>query len=154
MVKVSDSYQEYELACHQARKRNNQLLKQFATWLKTKQLTQKTIDNHQNNVDCYINEFLLYEYPITEPEEGTTSVDMYFGYWFIKKVQWASGSSIKSSAASLKKFYSFLHQQGLISSEDLADLKETIKESMPEWLATLDRYDDPSIDDMREVWGY
>ena len=25
---------------------------------------------------------------------------------------------------------------------------------MPEWLATLDRYDDPSIDDMREVWGY
>ncbi len=154
MVKVSDSYQEYELACHQARERNNQLLKQFATWLKAKQLTQKTIDNHITNVDFYINEFLLYEYPITEPQEGITSIDMYFGYWFIKKVQWASASSIKSSAASLKKFYSFLHKQGLISSEDLADLKETIKESMPEWLATLNRYDDPSIEDMKEVWGY
>ena len=40
---MSDSYQEYEQACEQARDRNNQLLKQFASWLKAKQLTQKTI---------------------------------------------------------------------------------------------------------------
>ncbi len=78
---------------------------------------------------------------------------MYFGYWFIKKGMWASASSLKSNAASLKKFYSFLLEQGLITAEDLADLKETIKENMSEWQATLRRYDDPDIEDMEEVWG-
>jgi site-specific recombinase XerD len=151
---MSDSYQEYELACQQEKERNSQLLEQFATWLKAKQLTQKTIDNHLTNVDFYINEFLLYESPITEAEEGITMLDMYFGYWFIKKAMWASASSMKSNAASLKKFYSFLHEQGLISKEALTDLKETIKENMSEWLATLSRYDDPDIEDMEEVWRY
>lgn len=151
---MSDSYQEYELACQQERERNSQLLEKFATWLKAKQLTQKTINNHLTNVDFYINEFLLYEDPITEASEGITSVDMYFGYWFIKKAMWASASSLKSNAASLKKFYGFLHEQGLISAEDWADLKETIKDNMSEWQATLRRYDDPDIEDMREVWGY
>ena len=151
---MSDSYQEYELACQQERERNSQLLEQFATWLKAKQLTQKTINNHLTNIDFYINEFLLYEDPITEASEGIASVDMYFGYWFIKKAIWASASSIKSNAASLKKFYSFLLEQGLISAEDWADLKETIKDNMSEWQATLSRYDDPDIEDMEEVWGY
>jgi len=151
---MSDSYQEYELACQKERERNSQLLEQFASWLEAKQLTQKTIDNHLTNVDFYINEFLLYEEPITGAPEGITSVDMYFGYWFIKKAIWASASSIKSNAASLKKFYSFLLEQSLISTEDWTDLKETIKENMSEWQATLSRYDDPDIEDMGEVWGY
>ena len=66
---------------------------------------------------------------------------------------WASASSIKSNPASLKKFYTFLHERGLVDKDDLDYLKESIKEEMPEWLATLERYDDPSIDDMGEVWG-
>ncbi|MEM7757122.1 MAG: recombinase, partial [Cyanobacteria bacterium P01_A01_bin.40] len=60
---------------------------------------------------------------------------------------------IKSNAASLKKFYTFLHQKGLIDSSELNQLKETIKEEMPEWIATMERYEDPSIQDMGEVWG-
>ena len=78
---------------------------------------------------------------------------MFLGYWFIKKAMWASKSSIKANAASLKKFYTFLLEKGLIEKDDLQELKETIKYQMSEWLATLDRYDDPSIDDMGEVWG-
>ena len=41
-----------------------------------------------------------------------------------------------------------------MSQDDLDSLKETIKEEMPEWLAILARYDDPSISDMEEVWGF
>ena len=59
----------------------------------------------------------------------------------------------KRNAASLKKFYAFLADKNLVDKEDLDDLKETIKEEMPEWLATLKRYDDPSIEDMEDVWG-
>jgi hypothetical protein len=40
-----------------------------------------------------------------------------------------------------------------VDKEDLDSLKKTIKEEMPEWLATVGRYDDPSITDMEEIWG-
>jgi len=54
----------------------------------------------------------------------------------------------------LKKFYKFMLDTKQISAEDFNDLKTTIKEEMPEWIATVKRYDDPSIDDMEEVWGF
>jgi len=38
--------------------------------------------------------------------------------------------------------------------EDLDDLKTEIKEEMPEYPATLARYDDPDIDDSAEIWGF
>lgn len=66
---------------------------------------------------------------------------------------WSSPAQIRSNAASIKKFYTFLHQKGLIDSDQLNQLKETIKEEMPEWIATIKRYEDPSIQDMGEVWG-
>ena len=71
---------------------------------------------------------------------------MFLGYWFIKKAMWASPASIKSNATSLKKFYTFMEEKKLIAIEDLNNLKRTIKEHMPEWLESLERYDDPSID--------
>jgi DNA phosphorothioation-dependent restriction protein DptG len=72
---------------------------------------------------------------------------MFLGYWFIKKAMWASQSSIKSNATSLTKFYTFMHEKRLIDQEELINLKQTIKKDMPEWLATLRRYDDQSNDD-------
>lgn len=117
-------------------------------WLKSSGLSEKTINNHLSNIDFYVNEYLLYE-DATKAKDGVDDVDMFLGYWFIKKAMWASQSSIKGNATSLKKFYTFMHEKGLIDKEDLIDLKQTIKENMPEWLATLGRYDDPSIED---VW--
>jgi len=38
-----------------------------------------------------------------------------------------------------------MYEKGLIDKDDLADLKETIKEGMPEWLETLAHYDDPDV---------
>jgi hypothetical protein len=45
-----------------------------------------------------------------------------------------------------KKFYTFIYEKGLIDKKDLIDFKQTIKENMPEWLATLRRFDDQSIE--------
>ena len=77
---------------------------------------------------------------------------MFLGYWFIRKAMWASQSSIKENASSLKKFYQCMLEKGFIEQQDLDELKLTIKEEMPEWLATVRRYDDPDIEDMEEVW--
>ncbi len=36
--------------------------------------------------------------------------------------------------------------------EELDELKGDIKEGMPDWLATMARYDDPDLD-IEDVWG-
>ena len=147
-----DDYEQYEIECNRIRASNEKLLDDFETWLRKSNLADKTIGKHIDNIDFYINEYLLYEDAV-EPQDGVHSVSMFLGYWFIRKAMWASKASIKSNAASLKKFYAFLGERGLVSQDDLAALNETIKEEMPDWLATLTRYDDSSITDMAEVWG-
>jgi hypothetical protein len=76
------------------------------------------------------------------------------GYWFIKKALWANKSTIKENAASLKKFYQYLLEDGKVPEKAFSAMKEFIKEDMPEWLATVDRYDDPDIEDRQEVWRF
>lgn len=141
---MSDDYERYEEECQRIRASNKELLDDFANWLRESNLAAKTIKKHKYNIDFYINEYLLYE-DATDPEDGVSYVSMFLGYWFIKKAMWASAASIKNNAVSLKKFYTFLHERGLVDKGDLDSLKEIIKEKMPEWLATLERYDDPSI---------
>jgi site-specific recombinase XerD len=146
-------YEKYEADCKKIREANKVLLDEFGNSLRASGLSEKTINNHLSNIDFYINEFLLYEDAI-EAKDGADQVSMFLGYWFIRKAMWSSQSSIKNNAASLKKFYTFLAAKGAIDKEELAALKEIIKEGMPEWLATMRRYDDPSIEEMEDVWGF
>ena len=143
-----DDYEKYEDDCKTIREANKVLLSDFEEWLKSSGLSKKTIDSHLSNIDFYVNEYLLYE-DAAEAKDGIGAIGMFLGYWFIKKAMWASQSSIKGNATSLNKFYAFMYEKGLIDKEDLVDLKDTIKKGMPEWLATLERYDDPSVED---VW--
>ena len=147
-----DSYEQYEKECERIREENEKLLDDFAQWLAEKNLAQKTINKHVSNVDFYINEFLLYEDAI-EAADGAGEIGYFLGYWFIKKALWANKSHIKSNATSLKKFYQFMLEKGEIAKDDYEELKETIKLDMEEWLATMDRFVNPDIDDMEEVWG-
>jgi len=147
-----DEYHQYEEACRRIREENAKLLIDFGDWLKRKGLSEKTRCQHVANIDLYVNEFLLYE-DATEAVEGPCHVGMFLGYWFIKKAMWSSESSIRSNAASLKKFYEFMHERGLVSEEALKEMREQIKEELPEWLATMRRYSDPSITDAENIWG-
>ncbi|MDO9535247.1 MAG: recombinase [Bacillota bacterium] len=148
-----DSYEQYEQDCERIRKDNETLLVEFEKWLTEKDLTQKTIDKHVYNVEFYINKFLLYEEAI-DAADGSGEIGYFLGYWFIKKAMWSSKASIKSNAASLKKFYQFMLEKGNVTKEAYDYLNERIKEEMQEWLDTIDRYDDPEIEDMGEVWGF
>ena len=147
-----DEYQKYEQACKRIKKDSAKLLEQFDQWLSEKGLAEKTMRRHVQNADFYINTFLLYEDAIPA-KEGASQISMFLGYWFIRKAMWASPSAIRESAASLKKFYTFMQEQGEVSAEALQNLKETIKEEMPEWVGTVERYDDPDITDPEEIWG-
>ena len=145
------SYEQYEKECKRIRKENENLLIDFKKWLSGKKLSKKTIDKHVSNVDFYINDFLLYEDAI-EAADGVSSMGMFLGYWFIRKAMWSSKAAIKENAASLKKFYEFMLEKKKIAKESFEYLKETIKEDMPEWTATMERYDNPDIEDPEEIW--
>ncbi|MBS3907204.1 MAG: hypothetical protein KGZ49_09235 [Syntrophaceae bacterium] len=145
------SYEQYEKECKKIRRENEKLLLDFGRWLLDKNLSQRTKNKHLSNVDFYINDYLLYEDAI-KATDGSSRIGMFLGYWFIRKAMWASKTSIKESAASLKQFYQFMFERGKLSTESFDRLKERIKEDMPEWLATLERYDDPDIEDPEEIW--
>ncbi|BBO83768.1 hypothetical protein DSCO28_43340 [Desulfosarcina ovata subsp. sediminis] len=149
---MMDDYERFEKECKKIRKENDNILNEFKEYLIQKGLKLKTVNNHVSNVDFYINEFLLYEDAI-KAKDGVDEIGMFLGYWFIKKAMWSSPAQIKSNAASLKKFYTFMNEKGRIKREDLDCLKERIKEDMPEWIATMKRYDNPSITNMAKVWG-
>jgi len=117
-----------------------------------KGISKATANKHRENIDFYINAFLLYESP-KHASEGVDEVGVFLGYWFIRKAMWANESNIKSNATSLKKFYEFLEERGEVDSEAVKDMKERIKEDLPEWIATVKRYDDPSVDP-DNVWQW
>jgi site-specific recombinase XerD len=126
-------------------KANKQLLSAFAAWLAAAGLKQTTINQHCSNIDFFVNHYLLY-YEAVEAKDGVDQVDGFLGDWFIRKAMWSSVASIKANAASLKKFYTFLAEQGMVEPGALADLKATIKQGMPDWLANMQRYMDLADD--------
>ena len=147
-----DELRRYERACKRIKKENAKLVEHFDQWLSGKGLAEKTVRRHVEYAEFYINTFLLYDDAIPA-KEGASRISMFLGYWFIRKAMWASPSAIRENAASLKKFYTFMQEQGKVSEGALDDLKETVKEEMPEWVGTVERYDDPDITDPEEIWG-
>ena len=143
-------YEEYKRQCKLIREENQIILAAFVSWLSEGGLSESTVRMHRDNIDFYINEFLLYESP-KRASEGVGEVGMFLGYWFIRKAMWASETNIRKNAASLKKFYHFMEELGAVDSREVTGMKGRIREELPEWIATAKRYDDPSVD-MEDVW--
>jgi len=137
---MATEYEIYEKEVEKIIKENEVYLEKFAKWLEEKGLSPKTIRNHVGNVDFYINDFLCYY----EPQNyiaGCHNIHGFLGDWFIRKALWSSQAYVKSTAASIKKFYSFMLEEGKVSTEDYQELCEDIKELMPEWLESMQRFD-------------
>ena len=147
-----NGYTDYERQSQAIRAQNIEILDTFQSWLHEKNLSESTIRKHRGNIDFYINEFLLYEEP-KRPADGVDEVRLFLGYWFIRKAMWANETSIRSNAASLKKFYDFMLEHGKVTSDAVKELKETIKEELPDWIETVKRYDDPCVA-LEDVWGW
>ena len=148
---MSDDLAKYEKECERIRAENAKLLDEFAEWLAAKGLAETTVRRHRQNMDFYLNYFLLY-YDTEEAAKGVAKVGSFLGDWFIRKAMWASQTAIKSNATSLKKFYTFLLEKGEVEKDDLDELKDEIKDLMPDWLETMALYDDPDVD-FDDIWG-
>ncbi|MFZ2958114.1 MAG: recombinase [Candidatus Ozemobacteraceae bacterium] len=139
----TDDYDKYAADCEKIQAKNAILLKEFEKYLAQSNLSEKIIGNHVSNIDFFINSFLLYSEAI-EAKDGIDDIDSFLGDWFIRKALWSSKASIKGYAASFKKFYSFMLGKRLITEKDFDDMKYLIKDEMEEWLAALERFDNPS----------
>ena len=142
------TYEEYEQKCGEIRLRNATYLDEFREDLFNAGLKEKTIDRHCQNADFYINTYLLREEPL-EMTCGTDSfkIDDFLGYFFIRKCMWSTPGTIKSTAASIKKFYSSMLQRGNIDESDYRELTETIRDNMDSWLKDCESYNNPDDPD-------
>ena len=143
-------YDDYEKEVEENKKRNKKFLKEFEKWLKEKNLSEKTIRNHVSNADLYINDYLTY-YEVTHMEDGLYSVDSFLSNWFIRKCMWASRYSVKTTSASIKKFYQCMSEKKYVNKEDYKKLCTIIKESMPNVLKAYDEYEKECED---ELYGF
>lgn len=127
----------YEDECYlQSKKKNKQYLDVFEQDLQAAGLTEKTIERHVTNMDFYLNEYLPY---YAEEENGMvegasfSNLQGFFGDFFIRKCMWSTPASIKTTAASIKKFYKCMWVHDFIKESEYRDLCVTIKEEMQDW---------------------
>lgn len=138
------NYEQYEVDLKKQALLNENYLRVFEQSLQAQKLSQKTIDQHVSNADFYINTFLCY-YEVQGVEQGCYQVGAFLGDWFLRKAMWSSPASVRSNAASLKKFYACMLASGEISESAFAELRAEIKEDLKEWVEEAEartRYED------------
>ncbi|MBQ6519933.1 MAG: phage integrase N-terminal SAM-like domain-containing protein [Anaerolineaceae bacterium] len=130
---------EYEQAERNNERRNGHLLRIFAAELKEAGLAKKTIKNHIFNVKVYINSYLT-RYDIEPVETGTRHIGGYLGDYFIRKCMWSSPDTIRSTAASIKKFYKMLLRRNKIDQSNYDYLTNYIKHEIGYWQRDCKNY--------------
>ena len=69
---------------------------------------------------------------------SSEEVSGFFDWFFPRKAMWSSKASAKETAASLKKFYKYLTELGIVDPNGYTFLISEIKHNMPEWLENYD----------------
>ena len=129
----------------QSQKKNKPYLDAFEQDLQAAGLTEKTIERHVTNMDFYLNEYLPYYAEEENDMAGGPSFNNlhgFFGDFFIRKCMWSTPASIKTTAASIKKFYKCMWMHGFVKESTYRDLCVTIKEEMPYWQEACEEYNE------------
>ena len=150
IVFVSDmTIEEYEQFCEEQGKRNEGFLADFESDLNAKGFTRTTIENHIFNADLFINDYLIRAEGKTA-EEGVDEIGLFMSYFFIHKCMWSTPSAIKSTAASIKKFYKSMVDHQHLSEEAYKSLCEETKEELPDWQKECEEYNNG--EDLLDLW--
>ena len=121
---------------------NYEYLILFQEDLENAGLKDKTIYNHLSNANLFINDFLIYNMDATM-EEGVTMLGDFLGDFLIRKCMWSTPATVKTTAASLKKFYKCMAEHGKIEKKDYDYVCRDIKESMEYWQESCKSYNNP-----------
>lgn len=131
--------------------RNDILADLFYKWLLDEGLSEKVSSRHADNADLLLNAYLL-QREECNMEQGPSYLGDFFGYFYIRKCMWSTPNNLKSTAASIKKFYKCMEEKGLMPPGTYEDVRTTIKELLPEWMEECESYNDPDGD--WDPWKY
>ena len=76
-------------------------------------------------------------------DSGMGKIDSFLGNFFIRKCMWSTPGTIKSTAASIKKFYKCMMDCGIVKKKDYEFLCSEIKDRMEIWQTDCAIYNDP-----------
>lgn len=101
-------------------------------------LAPKTIKRHLQNVDFFLNTYLVFDEsnPLTM-EEGVTAIDDFLGY-FLEFKAFFTDSSKRSFVTSLRKFYKSMLAHGKITPEQYEDVTESLRDGGVEYKELLE----------------
>ena len=138
-------FSEFEKKEEAIRKENDKMLIIFAESLEG--LSDKTIRRHVFNAEVYLNDYLS-SWEGVDYRKGTDFIRGFLGDFFIHKCMWSTPTSIKSTAASIKKFYKCMLERGEIERNDYKKLCDTIKAELSIWqedCARFNNVDEPYV---------
>lgn len=111
----------------------------FKKELRNQRLSDKVIKTHVNNAYFFWYGYYVQQY-FDNPFNSETSLEDFFGYYFIRKCLWSTENSLKTYLASLKKFYLFLYKENYIDEDKCATVLATLKCGKERWLEELYDY--------------
>ncbi len=155
----------YEQRSTLVQEQNERYLELFRQSMKGK-LSDKVIRRHLCNMEMFLNWFLVdyvehdwgkdengeNSYGPAPMEDGMGEIGEFLGYIFIRKCLNSTPATIKSTAASIKKFYKCMlenKQYGEVSPlteaefrEEYDNMLEHIKNRIDDWMADCAQYND------------
>lgn len=134
-----EDYENIDL--EKERKRNDDLIEIFSKDLEAAGLSEKTMENHLSNADLFLNVYALEREGYTF-EKSMLAVGMFFSWFYIRKCLWSTPANLKTTVASIKKFYKSMLAHGFISKEDYDDFRDLIKECLDDWVEDCRLYND------------
>lgn len=100
-------------------------------------LAPKTIKRHLQNVDFFLNTYLLFDeaHPLSM-QDGVISIDDFIGY-FLEEKTYFPDSTKRSFVTSLRKFYKSMVAHGKIIPEQYEDVVESLQDGGAECKALM-----------------
>lgn len=127
---------DFNEQCKTIDEHNKPIIDGFATWLVDSGLSPKTIRTHVDNIRFFSTFLVSTDEPLKRLDEaGEFDISMFLGFWFHRKAIWSSVESTKSNITSFKKFFKWMRDMEMMSSQGVDGILTTLKEDRDEFLS-------------------
>ena len=141
-LRSKEEEMDYDAWVDEISKANNKIIDEFAQFLNTEKLANKTINRHINNVDTFANYYLTTYCYCGTIFDGYKNFGDFFGYWLITKHLGISKSFMTAMITTMKKFYTFLLLKDYIDENSYAAAFATLTDGKEDWLEQLEMFED------------
>lgn len=134
-IELSKENTDYENQRKVICKQNSSYLQLFEADLHG--LAHKSIKRHLQNVDFFLNTYLLFDEanPLSM-QDGVNAIDDFLGY-FLEEKTYFTDSTKRSFVTSLRKFYKSMAKHGKISAEEYNEVEDALKFGSAEYRELL-----------------